>query len=61
VTISHIGGHNSSDPGNTLSLTSANPDSLAGNDMDAYQYFKITGVAFKMFFPEGTTPEATPV
>lgn len=31
------------------------------NDMDAYQYFRITGMAFKIFFPEGTTPEATPV
>ena len=29
--------------------------------MDLYQYAKITGVAFKLLFPEGTTPEATPV
>ncbi len=29
--------------------------------MDLYQYLKITGVAFKLLFPEGTTPEATPV
>jgi len=29
--------------------------------MAAYQYFRITGVAFKLFFPEGTIPEATPV
>jgi len=29
--------------------------------MNLYQYFKITGVAFKVFFPEGTTPEATPI
>jgi len=30
-------------------------------DMDAYQYFRVTGMAFKIFFPEGTTPAATPV
>jgi len=29
--------------------------------MDLYQYLKITGVAFKLLFPEGTTAEATPV
>ena len=29
--------------------------------MELYQYAKITGVAFKLLFPEGTTPEATPV
>ncbi len=29
--------------------------------MDAYQFFKITGVAYKIFFPAGTTPGATPV
>lgn len=29
--------------------------------MRAYQYFRITGMAFKVFFPEGTTPAATPV
>lgn len=34
---------------------------MAALDMRAYQFAKITGVAFKMFFPEGTTPEATPV
>ena len=28
--------------------------------MELYQFAKITGVAFKIFFPEGTTPEATP-
>lgn len=34
---------------------------MASVDMDAYQFFKITGVAYKLFFPEGTTLEATPV
>jgi len=59
--ISHIGGTNISNPANTLTLTKADPDNMASTDMLAYQFFKITGVAFKLFFPEGTTPEATPV
>lgn len=29
--------------------------------MGLYQYAKISGIAFKLFFPEGTAPEATPV
>ena len=29
--------------------------------MALYQYFRITGVAFKLFWPEGTDPESTPV
>lgn len=61
LTISHIGGVNSTNPGNTVTLASANPDQMAAADMRLYQFFKITGVAYKLFFPEGTTPEATPV
>lgn len=34
---------------------------MASIDMGQYQFFRITGVAFKLFFPEGTTPESTPV
>jgi len=30
-------------------------------DMRLYQFFKITGVAYKLFFPEGTSADATPV
>jgi hypothetical protein len=30
------------------------------DQMKLYQFFKITGVGFKIFFPEGTTPESTP-
>lgn len=29
--------------------------------MELYQFFKISGVAFKLFFPEGTDPTSTPV
>jgi hypothetical protein len=29
--------------------------------MELYQFFKITGVAFKIFFPEGTEASKTPV
>ncbi len=29
--------------------------------MNLYQFFRITGVAFKIFFPEGTDPGSTPV
>ncbi len=61
ITISHIGGPNSTNPGATATLFSANPDAMAASDMRLYQFAKITGVAFKLFFPEGTTPEATPV
>jgi len=61
ATISHIGGINVGDPGSTLNLTTCNPDGMLVADSVLYQYFKITGVAFKLFFPEGTTPEATPV
>ncbi len=60
-TVSHIGGRNSSDPTKTLTLLDCNPDEMLEKDMELYQFFKISGVAFKVFFPEGTTPEATPV
>lgn len=59
--ISHIGGRNTTNPSQCLTLTDADPDGMAILDMNLYQFFKITGVAFKLFFPEGTTPEATPV
>lgn len=61
ITVSHIGGPNGTNPGQTATLFSANPDGMAASDMRLYQFAKITGVAFKLFFPEGTTPEATPV
>jgi len=60
ATVSHIGGKNATNPAGTITLTSANPDGMANRDMESYQYFKITGVGIKIFFPEGTTPAATP-
>ncbi len=56
VTISHIGGRNAAVPADTVTLLRANPDSMLTDQMKLYQFFKITGVGFKMFFPEGTTP-----
>jgi len=59
-TISHIGGKNSTTPAFTLTINDCNPDNMLLDQMKLYQFFKITGVGFKIFFPEGTTPEATP-
>ncbi len=61
TTISHFGGKNSSVPAATITINNVNPDNMLVNDMAAYQYFRVTGMAFKVFFPEGTTPAATPV
>lgn len=61
LTVSHLGGLNSTTPQNTVSLAKVNPDDMALMDMKAYQFFKITGVGFKLYFPEGTSPLATPV
>lgn len=61
TTISHFGGRNTTTPLATVTLNQVNPDNMLSNDMRAYQYFRITGMAFKVFFPEGTTPAATPV
>ena len=60
-TISHIGGRNITTPASTQVLTDANPDGMLIADMNLYQFFKISGVAFKLFFPEGTEAETTPV
>ncbi len=60
-TISHIGGRNVTTPASTQVVTDANPDGMLLEDMSLYQFFKISGVAFKLFFPEGTEAETTPV
>ncbi len=61
-TISHVHNRNSNatDPNATITLFDVDQDSQLSTDMDLYQYAKITGVAFKLLFPEGTTPESTP-
>ncbi len=61
VTISHIGGKNSTNPTTTFSLKDADPDGMTTSDMKLYQFFKISGVAFKLFWPEGTSAQDTPV
>lgn len=61
VTISNFGGRNSTTPLETITLNSCNPDNLQLDDMQLHQQFRITGVALKLYFPEGTTPAATPV
>ncbi len=60
-TISHIGGRNSTTPASTIVLTDCDPDGMATDDMKLYQFFKISGVSFKLFWPEGTEAETTPV
>lgn len=61
LTISHIGGKNNAEPAQTITLFDANPDNMLADQMRLYQFFKISGVAFKIFFPEGTSVGATPV
>jgi len=60
-TICHVGNENQNTPGACYTLTNADPDGIATEDMKLYQFFRITGVAFKLFWPEGTDPESTPV
>ncbi|AXQ66607.1 MAG: hypothetical protein [Circoviridae sp.] len=60
-TISHIGARNAAVPASTIQLTECDPDQMATKDMELYQFFKITGVAFKLFWPEGTDVGSTPV
>jgi hypothetical protein len=48
-------------PTATITGQSVNINGTISADMRLYQFFRITGVAFKLFFPEGTTPEATPL
>lgn len=61
LTISHFSGKNTTNPIPTVTLFNVDPDGMTTRDMESYQYFRITGMAFKLFFPEGTTPAATPV
>jgi len=61
LTISHFTGKNTTNPIITVTINNVDPDGMCTRDMESYQYFRITGMAFKLFFPEGTTPAATPV
>lgn len=60
ATISLIGGKNNQDPTNTVTLFDNNQDSQLAGDMRLYQFFRIRGVAVKLFFPMPTTENATP-
>jgi len=61
ATISIMGGRNSTSPLGTFTLAGVNPDGMLANDMNQHQHFKITGVALKLFFPEGTDVDHTAV
>ncbi len=60
-TISHIGGKNTTTPNSTYTITNADPDGMLTSDMELYQFFRITGISFKLLFPEGTEAVNTPV
>lgn len=60
-TISLIGGKNSNDIPNTVTLESVDQDNNLTNDMEVYQFFRIRGVAIKMFFPMPTDIASSPV
>lgn len=60
-TISLIGGKNSNDIPNTVTLESVDQDNNLTNDMEIYQFFRIRGVAVKMFFPMPTDIASSPV
>ncbi len=60
-TISLIGGKNSNDLPNTISLSDVDQDNQLTNDMELYQFFRIRGVALKMFFPMPTDIASSPV
>lgn len=60
-TVSLIGSKNATDPTNTITLFDVNQDNQLGSDMDLYQFFKIRGVAVKMFFPLPTDVASSPI
>ena len=61
LTVSHIGGVNTNSvvTNNNITLGRCNPDGMLFTDMNLYQFFKISGVGFKLIFPEGTDPSNT--
>ncbi len=42
-------------------MQNANQDGNLAQDMRLHQFFKIRGVALKMFFPPPTDPDSTPI
>ena len=61
VTVSLIGTKNSTDLPNTITLSDVNQDAQLSSDMRLYQFFRIRGVATKMFFPMPTDVASSPV
>lgn len=60
-TISLIGGKNTQNDGDTITLFDVNQDNQLRTDMTLYQFFRIRGVAIKMFFPMPTDVASSPV
>lgn len=61
TTVSLIGAKNASDTAGTITLFDVNQDNQLGSDMDLYQFFKIRGVACKLFFPMPTDVASSPI
>lgn len=61
TTVSLIGAKNNTEAANTITLFDVNQDNQLGSDMDLYQFFKIRGVAVKLFFPMPTDVASTPI
>lgn len=61
ATISLIGGRNQNAPADTICLFDCNQNTQMATDMNLYQFFRISGVAVKMFFPQPTDVSSSPV
>ena len=61
ATISLIGGNNTANSTGTVTINDTNQDTQLETDMKLYQFFKITGVAIKQFFPMPTNEFSSPV
>lgn len=60
-TISLIGGKNTTVAADTITLGDISQDNQLRTDMTLYQFFRIRGVAVKMFFPMPTDVDSSPV
>lgn len=60
-TVSLIGAKNAAETAGTITLFDVNQDNQLGSDMDLYQFFKIRGVAVKLFYPMPTDVASTPI
>lgn len=61
ATISLIGGRNQNALADTICLFDCNQNTQMATDMNLYQFFRISGVAVKMFFPQPTDVSSSPV